>query len=61
MVSVSAIAEHLSGDMADMLDDFNFVYAHIKNLKAKLADAGETGSVKTFYGVGYKWVEGDEG
>lgn len=61
VVSKSAMAEHLSGDMADMLDDFNFVYAHIKNLKAKLADAGVAGCVKTFYGVGYKWVEGDEG
>lgn len=39
VVSKSAIAEHLSGDVADMFDDFNFVYAHIKNLKAKLASA----------------------
>ena len=53
----SALAEHLSGDMADMMDDYNFVYAHIKNLKAKLADAGCTNCIKTFYGTGYKWVE----
>lgn len=56
VVSKSAVAEHLSGDMADMLDDFNFVYAHIKNLKAKLADAGITGCIKTYYGTGYKWI-----
>ncbi|MBO5205016.1 MAG: response regulator transcription factor [Prevotella sp.] len=56
VVSKSAVAEHLSGDMADMLDDFNFVYAHIKNLKAKLADAGVTGCIKTYYGTGYKWI-----
>lgn len=56
VVSKSALAEHLSGDMADMLDDFNFVYAHIKNLKAKLAEAGVTGCVKTYYGTGYKWI-----
>lgn len=55
VVSKSAIAEHLSGDMADMFDDFNFIYAHIKNLKAKLADAGITDSIKTYYGTGYKW------
>lgn len=56
VVSKSALAEHLSGDMADMLDDFNFVYAHIKNLKAKLADAGVTDCIKTYYGTGYKWM-----
>lgn len=55
VVSKSAIAEHLSGDMADMFDDFNFIYAHIKNLKSKLADAGITDGIKTYYGTGYKW------
>lgn len=37
VLSKSAIAEHLSGDMADMLDNHDFVYAHIKNLKKKIA------------------------
>lgn len=57
IVSKSALAEHLSGDMADMLDDFNFVYAHIKNLKAKLADAGASHCIRTYYGQGYQWKE----
>lgn len=56
VVSKSALAEHLSGDVADMMDDFNFVYAHIKNLKAKLAAAGVEGCIKTYYGAGYKWI-----
>ncbi len=60
VVSKSAMAEHLSGDMADMLDDFNFVYAHIKNLKAKLHGAGATNCIKTYYGIGYKWISEDE-
>ena len=55
VVSKSAIAEHLSGDMAEMLDDFNFIYAHIKNLKSKLSNAGLTDCIKTLYGTGYKW------
>ncbi len=55
VVSKSAIAEHLSGDMADRLDDFNFIYAHIKNLKSKLSDVGITDCIKTIYGIGYKW------
>lgn len=57
VVSKNAIAEHLSGEMADMLDNLNFVYTHIKNLKAKLAAAGCSDCIKTVYGMGYKWVE----
>lgn len=57
VVSKNAIAEHLSGDMADMLDSHNFVYAHIKNLKSKLHDAGCDGCIRTVYGTGYKWEE----
>lgn len=55
IVSKIAVAEHLSGDMADMLDNIDFVYAHVKNLKKKLADAGCSDYIKTFYGMGYKW------
>jgi len=57
VISKSALAEHLSGDMADMLDSQDFVYAHIKNLKGKLSKAGCTDNIKTIYGMGYKWVE----
>jgi DNA-binding response OmpR family regulator len=57
VVSKNAIAEHLSGDMADMFDSHNFVYAHMKNLKAKLKEAGSENNIKTIYGTGYQWVE----
>ena len=43
--------------MADMLANQDFVYTHIKNLKAKLADAGAEDCIKNIYGTGYKWVE----
>ncbi len=55
VVSRASIAEHLSGDMADMLDNHDFVYAHIKNLKKKLRDAGANDYIKTVYGLGYQW------
>lgn len=55
VISKSALAEHLSGDFADMLDNHDFVYAHIKNLKKKLTDAGYGNYLKTVYGTGYKW------
>lgn len=56
-ISKTAIAEHLSGDMADYLDDFSFIYTHIKNLKAKLAQYGIKDCIKTVYGIGYQWIE----
>lgn len=55
VLSKGAIAEHLSGDMADMLDNHDFIYAHIKNLKKKLHTAGSGDYIKTIYGLGYKW------
>lgn len=57
VVSKIAIAEHLCGDMADLMDNFNFIYAHIKNLKLKLAALGCNDYIKTSYGTGYKWTE----
>lgn len=55
VLSKSNLAEHLSGDFADMLDNHDFVYAHVKNLKKKLNDAGCEQYLKTVYGTGYKW------
>lgn len=57
VVSKSALAEHLSGEMADMMESHDFVYTHIKNLKAKLADAGCRDCIRNVYGTGYKWTE----
>jgi len=55
VVSKNAIAEHLSGDDAELLDKFDFIYSHIKNLKKKLAEAGSKDYIKTIYGLGYKF------
>lgn len=57
VLSKGAIAEHLSGDFADMMDNFDFVYTHIKNLKAKLAQTGMPNCIQNVYGMGYKWIE----
>ena len=54
-ISKAAVAEHLSGDMAYMMDNFDFIYSHIKNLKRKLMEAGCKDYIKTIYGTGYKW------
>lgn len=57
VLSKGAIAEHLSSDFADMMDNFDFVYTHIKNLKAKLAQTGMPNCIQNVYGMGYKWIE----
>jgi len=55
VVSKNAIAEHLSGDDAELLDKFDFIYSHMKNLKRKLTEAGCEDYIKTVYGLGYKF------
>lgn len=55
VLTKGTIAEHLLGDHADMLDNFDLVYAHIKNLKNKLKQVGCTNYIKTIYGMGYKF------
>lgn len=55
ILSKNVIAEHLSGEFADVIDNFDFIYAHIKNLKSKLAACGVSGCIQNIYGMGYKW------
>ncbi|WP_422008025.1 response regulator transcription factor [Roseivirga pacifica] len=57
VLSKGALAEHLSGDFADMFDNHDFVYAHVKNLKRKLKEKGYGDYIKTIYGTGYKWEQ----
>lgn len=40
VISKNAIAENISGDSADLYDNFDFIYAHMKNSKKKLTIAG---------------------
>lgn len=55
VLSKEIIAEHLWGDNSDLLDNFDFIYVHINNLRKKLKDAG-TRYIKTAYGSGYKFI-----
>tara|TARA_R110002020_G_scaffold362015_5_gene574453 strand:- start:303 stop:977 length:675 start_codon:yes stop_codon:yes gene_type:complete len=56
VLSKEIIAEHLWGDSSDMLDNFDFIYVHINNLRKKLK--GETAKyIKTAYGSGYKFMQ----
>jgi len=55
VLTKGAIAEHLMGDNADLFDHFDVVYAHVKNLRKKLNKANGVDSIKTIYGMGYKF------
>jgi DNA-binding response OmpR family regulator len=55
VVSKNAIAERISGEEAEIFNNFDVIYAHIKNLKKKLAAAGSADYIKAVYGMGYKF------
>ncbi len=55
VVTKDSIAEHLWGDYMDEAVSYDFIYAHVKNLRKKLADNGCGEFLKTVYGIGYKF------
>lgn len=54
LVNKNMLAESVWGDHIDQVDNFDFIYAQIKNLRKKLKDAGATAEIKAVYGFGYK-------
>ena len=55
VVTKESIAEHLWGDHMDEAPSFDFIYAHLKNLRKKLEGVGCKDYIKTMYGLGYKF------
>ena len=55
-VDKAVLAEAVWGDHIDQSDDFQFVYAQMKNLRRKLAEAGADIEIKSVYGFGYKLI-----
>lgn len=56
LVDKAVLAEAVWGDHADEADNFQFVYAQMKNLRRKMSEAGATAEIKSVYGFGYKLV-----
>lgn len=54
LVNKNILAESVWGDHIDQVDNFDFIYAQIKNLRKKLKDAGALAELKAVYGFGYK-------
>jgi DNA-binding response OmpR family regulator len=57
VLTKEAIAEHLWGDNIDMVESFDFIYTHIKNLRKKIQAEGGSDYVRTVYGVGYRFTD----
>ena len=55
VVTKESIAEHLWGDNMDLIDSYDFIYTHIKNLRRKMIDKGGNDYIQTIYGTGYKF------
>lgn len=60
IVDKAVLAEAVWGDHIDMVDNFQFVYAQIKNLRKKLSEAGADTNIKAVYGFGYKFTGVEE-
>mgnify|MGYP000061390642 FL=1 len=56
LVNKNTRAESVWGDHIAQVDNFDFIYAQIKNLRKKLKDAGATAEIKAVYGFGYKMI-----
>jgi len=57
VLTKESIAEHLWGDSIDLVDNFDFIYTHMRNLRKKLKKEGANDYMQTIYGLGYKFGE----
>jgi DNA-binding response OmpR family regulator len=57
VLTKESIVEHLWGDYIDSADSFDFIYAHVSNMRKKLVENGATDYLHTVYGVGYKFSD----
>lgn len=59
LIDKETLAEHVWGDHIDSADNFDFIYAQVKNLRKKLRESNASIELQSIYGVGYKMVEKD--
>ncbi|UMB54743.1 response regulator transcription factor [Lutibacter sp. A64] len=57
LITKTALAEYVWGDHIDQVDNFDFIYYQIKNLRKKLQEAEALIEIESVYGVGYKLIE----
>jgi len=57
VVTKDSLLTYLSGQLDDSKSNADILYAHIKNLKRKMNNAGCRIYLNTVYGIGYKWED----
>jgi DNA-binding response OmpR family regulator len=57
LLTKEALAEHLWGDMIDLSNNYDFLYAHIKNLRKKIKKITGKNYFRSIYGTGYQLTE----
>ena len=57
VLTKEAIAEHLWGDSINLVDNYDFIYTHMRNLRNKIKKTGAKDYLKTIYGLGYKFSD----
>ncbi len=60
VLTKETIAEHIWGDNMDLVESFDFIYSHIKNIRKKLLEKGVKIPIKAVYGMGYKLEESND-
>ena len=56
LIKKEVLAEAVWGDHIDQTDDFDFLYAQVKNVRRKMAEANADIEIKAVYGFGYKLI-----
>ena len=57
LVSKSMLAEAIWGDHFDDVDNYDFIYAQIKNLRKRLTAWNASIEIASVYGMGYKLID----
>ena len=61
LVSKMSLAEAVWGDHIDQVDNYDFLYAQMRNLRKNLKSAGADIEIKAVYGMGYKLTTDETG
>lgn len=56
LIDKTMITEAVWGDYIDQVDNYDFIYAQMKNLRKKMNQAEANIEIKAIYGVGYKLI-----
>jgi DNA-binding response OmpR family regulator len=57
VITRESLSAHLANQRKEPRHNADIIYAHVKNLKKKLAGADCNPYLKTVYGIGYKWED----